>query len=150
FFATEGGQPVGYAGFHVNGRVSYPWCLPGHESMAEPLFQKILQAMQDRGIRTAFTAYRGDWKAQLEFFLARGFHRSREMFNFVVDLAEMPTPSVRRNGALTPFVPGDLPALAGLSPGALRTTAIPDLERHFFHNPYFPPEAMRRETGRQE
>jgi hypothetical protein len=54
----------------------------------------------------------------------------------------MPTPAARRNTTLSPLRPADLPALAALVPGALRTTSTPDLERHFFHNPYFPPEAI--------
>src|SRR5207253_2463826 len=29
FFAVEGGSPVGYASFHANGRVSFPWCRKG-------------------------------------------------------------------------------------------------------------------------
>src|SRR5262249_49240741 len=83
FFATEGGQSVAYASFHANGRVSFPWCLPGHESMAEPLLQKVVQAMEERNMANAFAAYRADWKAQLEFFLSRGFQLAREMVNFV-------------------------------------------------------------------
>jgi hypothetical protein len=141
-FAMEGGQPVAYASFHGNGRVSYPWCLPGHEALAEPLFQKMLETMQERGIRTAFAAYRGDWNPLLEFFLARGFRQAREMINFVLDLVEMPTPAARRSTTVSPLRPADLPALAALAPGALRTTSTADLERHFLHNPYFPPEAV--------
>ena len=38
FFALHRGRPVGYAGFHPNGRVSFPWCRPGHEDQAGPLF----------------------------------------------------------------------------------------------------------------
>jgi hypothetical protein len=142
FFATAGGQTVGYASFHANGRVSYPWCLPGLESAAEPLFQKILETMQERGIRRAFAAYRGDWNPQLQFFLARGFSQTREMVNFVLDLVEMPTPAARRITAVTPLKPVDLPAVAAMAPGALRTTSIAELEQHFFHNPHFPPDAV--------
>src|SRR5262249_42725371 len=141
-FATAGGQPVAYASFHANGRVSYPWTLPGHESAAEPLIEKTLQTMQERGICRAFAAYRGDWNSQLQFFLDRGFQRAREMVNYVVDLVEMPTPAARRNTAVTPLQPADLPAIASMVPGVLRTSSIPELERHFFHNPYFPPEAV--------
>ena len=35
FFAIEDGQPVGYASFHANGRISYPWCRQGYERLAE-------------------------------------------------------------------------------------------------------------------
>ena len=57
FFAEDGGQPVAYALFNPNGRVSYPWCRKGHERWAEPLFQQVLDEMRRRGFRTAFTAY---------------------------------------------------------------------------------------------
>src|SRR5262249_24084745 len=99
-FATAGGQPVAYASFHANGRVSYPWTSPGHESAGEPLIEKPLQTMQERGICRAFAAYRGDWNSQLQFFLDRGFQRAREMVNYVVDLVEMSTPAARRNTAV--------------------------------------------------
>src|SRR5207237_1205884 len=45
FFAEEGGRPVAYALYNANGRVSYPWCLPGYERLAEPLFQHLLGSM---------------------------------------------------------------------------------------------------------
>ena len=48
FFAVEGGRPVGYAAFHVNGRVSFPWCRKGREQWAEPLLEAVLQAMRAR------------------------------------------------------------------------------------------------------
>src|ERR1700688_2458020 len=95
FFAVEGGRPVGYASFHLNGRISFPWCRKGREQWAEPLLDAVLQAMQARGLPTAFAAYRIDWPAQCEFFLAHGFKPAREMVNFVMELTDMPTPSAR-------------------------------------------------------
>src|SRR4051794_16759414 len=58
FVAEVGGQAVGYATFHANGRVSYPWCRKGHEDQAEPLFERVIEAMKARGLRNAFAAYR--------------------------------------------------------------------------------------------
>jgi hypothetical protein len=142
FIAMEGGQPVAYASFQANGRVSYPWHLPGHEGVAEPLFDKVLQAMQERGIQTAFAAYRADWTTQLEFFRARGFQQAREMVNFVVDLVDMPTPAARRSMPVNALQPSDLTAVASLAPGTLRINTVAELERHLFHNPYYPPEAL--------
>src|SRR5262249_20340826 len=54
FFVTEAGQTLGYAGFHPNGRVSFPWCVPGHENLAAPLFEKVVEAMTERRIGKAF------------------------------------------------------------------------------------------------
>jgi hypothetical protein len=110
--------------------------------MAEPLFAKVIESMQARGIRTAFAAYRADWNAQIDFFLAQGFHQAREMVNFIVDLVDMPTPAARRNTAVTPLQASDLPAVTAMVPGALRTTSLEELERHFLRNPYFPAEAV--------
>src|SRR5262245_36643728 len=57
FFGEEDGQVVGYATFNANGRVSHPWCLKGFEHLAEPLFQQLLGAMRQRGMKHAFAAY---------------------------------------------------------------------------------------------
>src|SRR5579884_2908103 len=49
-FALVDGRPVGYATFHANGRVSFPWCRSGHEAFAGPLFQAALDGLRARGI----------------------------------------------------------------------------------------------------
>ena len=73
FLADEGGPPVGYATFHANGRVNFPWCRRGYERHAEALFDAVLQEMRRRRIPRAFAAYRADWPAQRDFFVAHGF-----------------------------------------------------------------------------
>lgn len=45
FFAVANDLAVGYATFHANGRLSYPWCRKGHEDQAEGLFQAVLAEM---------------------------------------------------------------------------------------------------------
>jgi hypothetical protein len=142
FIALEGGRPVGYAAFHANGRVSYPWCRKGQESAAGPLFDRVLQAMRQRGLTRAFTAYRADWPAQLEFFRHNGFEVRREMINYVLDLAEMPTPSARPSSGISPATPADLPAIVKLGAGVLRIEEPAALEQYLFHNPYFPADAV--------
>jgi hypothetical protein len=142
FFALdEAGQPVGYATFHRNGRVSFPWCRKGHESAAEPLFAKVLETMQARGLRRAFAAYRSDWP-QCDFFPAHGFRLAREMVNFVIDLVDMPTPAARTSSFITPMKREDVPGVCALSPRALRVSTPQELEQHLFHNPYFAPDAL--------
>ncbi|HEV3446846.1 MAG TPA: hypothetical protein VG099_19565 [Gemmataceae bacterium] len=138
FYALADEQPVGYATFHPNGRVNYPWCVKGHEDKAEPLFQAVLQAMQQRKMPRAFAAYREDWLPQQEFFLAHGFRKVRDMVNFVLDMADMPTPGLRRNPGITPFRREDIPALAKLMSEALRSSSPADLENYYVRNPYFP------------
>jgi hypothetical protein len=148
FYALADGQPVAYATFQVNGRVSFPWCRQVHTSWAEPLLRAVLDAMRARGLKRAFAAYREDWTAQQAFFAGQGFQKARDMVNFVVDLADMPTPAAGRSSTLTPLRPTDLPALVSLLPEALRTTSLTELERHFFQNPYFRPESLFAQRDR--
>ena len=150
YYAEVNGRVVGYAGFHRNGRVGFPWCREGHEDQAEPLFLAVLQAMRERGMRAAFAAYRGDWPAQCEFFTTRGFRLAREMVNFVLDLADMPTPAAIAPSNFAPLAPRDVPAILGLCPQALRVHATEELERHLLHNPYFKPESAFVLRGRTD
>jgi hypothetical protein len=142
FFALADGLPVGYATFHANGRVSYPWCRHGHEGFAEPLFEKVLEAMRGRGLRKAFAAYRGDWPAQRDFFLGHGFQPAREMVNFVVDLVDLPTPAARPSSALAALRPDEVARVFDLAPEALRSATAADLEAHLLRNASFPSDAV--------
>jgi hypothetical protein len=148
FYAIAGNRPVGYATFQHNGRISFPWCRKGHELFAEPLLDRVLASMQQRGMRRAFAAYRGDWPLQLEFFLAHGFQQTREVINYAVDLVEMPTPAARTTTGITPLTPADLPAVLELGAGVLRVTDLPRLETQLFRNPYYPPESLFALRGR--
>jgi L-amino acid N-acyltransferase YncA len=139
YVAEAHGQPVGYATFHLNGRVSYPWCRKGHEHLAEPLFEKVLQALRARGLKRAFAAYRADWQAVCYCFTNHGFRLAREMVNWVVELKDLPT--VGASNSVTPLRRDEIAAVFALAPRALRVETPAELERHLFHNPYFPPEA---------
>src|SRR5438874_4371937 len=108
FFAIEDGQTVGYASFHANGRISYPWCRKGFERWAKPLLEAVLQAMRERGMKQALAAYRQDWTAPKQFFLEHGFRQVREMVNFWLEPTDMPTPAVRRSYPITPARPPDV------------------------------------------
>jgi hypothetical protein len=141
FFAVEGGRPVGYAAYHANGRVSFPWCRKGRENCAEELLTAVMQSMRERGLPAAFAAYRADWPAQRDFFLKHGFTQTREMVNFVMELTDMPTPSARSAIAIEPLTPADLPAVHSLAPAVFRARDVAELGRHLLHNPYFPPKA---------
>src|SRR5271168_2503058 len=61
YYAVENGEVVGYALFGSNGRISYPWCLPGAEALRQRLLDMVLAEMQKRGLPEAWAAYRGDW-----------------------------------------------------------------------------------------
>jgi hypothetical protein len=142
FYAVEGDRPVAYAVFNAKGRVGYPWCLKGYETLAQPLFDQVLQAMRQRGLRKAFAAYRGDWPGVLEFFQQRGFALAREMVNFMVDILDMPTASARRSSNITPLERQDVPALLALAPHLLRSASAAELEQHLFDNPHFAPVSV--------
>jgi hypothetical protein len=150
FYAEEAGKVVGYAGFHANGRVSYPWCLPGHEHHAEPLFAAVVEAMRRQGQRRAFAAYREDWPRINEFFVANGFRRARDMVSFVIDFFNMPTPSARPNNAVSPLTPADVPALLTLYPEVLRVKTVEALTDHLFNNRLFAPASLFALRSRQD
>ncbi len=142
FFALAEGRPVGYATFQSTGRVSYPWCRKGHEPLADALLARVLKEMKARGLPSAFAAYRDDWPAVKELFARHGFAAVREMVNFVLDLADMPTPAARPASGITPLTPEDVPAVLALGTGVLRCRTAAELEAHLFRNPYFGPGSL--------
>jgi hypothetical protein len=150
FIALVEGRAAAYAGFHANGRVSYPWCRKGHEAAAQPLFDHVLQAMKGRGLARAFAAYRADWPAQQEFFQKNGFQLRREMVNFVLDIVDMPTPMARPSSTIGPATPDDVPGILELGANILLLRERAALEQYLFHNPYFPADSvfvLRPRTG---
>src|SRR4051812_112053 len=68
FYAVEDGRVVGYAVFDPNGRLSYPWCLEGHDAARDPLLEAVLTAMTGRALTEARAAYRADWSPVLVYF----------------------------------------------------------------------------------
>lgn len=142
FLALVDGKPVAYAGFQLNGRVSVPWCRKGHEAAAEPLFQRVLQAMTERRLPRAFAAYRGDWPVVQEFFQQHGFQARREMVNYALDFVEMPTPMARPSSTIGPATPDDIPALLEWGANILLMRDRAALEQYLFHNAYFPADSL--------
>src|SRR5206468_6017632 len=71
-----------------------------------------------------------------------GIRQAREMVNFAIELEDMLTASNRPSSQISPLKREDVPALMQLAPQALRTNSVADLERHFFENPYFRPDAL--------
>lgn len=135
--AEDAGRVVGYCTFHGNGRVSFPWCLPAARTAADGLFEAARDAMRRRGLRLAFAAYRADWTDQGTFFQERGFRHARDMVNFTLDLADLPTRLNRPGAEFSSLRREDLPAVWALAPQALRARGPAELERHLCDNPYF-------------
>ncbi len=148
-YAVEGGRVLGYGIVNSNGRVSYPWCLPGFEYAALPLFTAMMEAAGKRGLKKVVAAYRADWPSVHDFFLQLGFVRAREMVNYVSEFLDMPTLSDRASNFVSPLLPTDVPALMTLMPGAIRVDRPEALQEHLFANPYFPSDATFALRDRQ-
>jgi hypothetical protein len=150
FLALVDGRAVGYAVFQANGRVSFPWCRKGHDAAAQPLLEHVLDAMKQRGMTRAFTAYRSDWSVPQQFFQNNGFQPRREMVNYVLDLVDMPTPMARPSSSIGPATPDDVPAILELGANVLLIRDRAGLEEHLFRNPFFPADSvfvLRNRTG---
>jgi len=142
-YAEDGGRHVGYVAFHPNGRISYPWCLPGFEQRwQEKLLQDAVQSLRRRGVKKLFTAYRADWKTVHAFFEAQGFTKAREVVNFTVEFLDLPTPPMRVAQGLVPITRADVPQVFNLAPKVFRVSNPSDLAKHLFDNPYFQPSAL--------
>ncbi|HWY87957.1 MAG TPA: hypothetical protein VNX28_14595 [Gemmataceae bacterium] len=148
-YAVDGGRVVGYGVVNANGRISYPWCLPGFEHAAEPLFARMLEAARKRALPKVFAAYRADWPAVHDFFLSRGLARARTVVNFLIEFVDMPTPSDRGSSAISPLRPADVPLVYAWMPEALRADRPEKLHDHLFKNPYFTADALFALRDRQ-
>lgn len=151
-YAEDKGQVVGYCTFQPNGRISYPWCLPGREQYAEPLFAAVMDGLKARGISRVFAAYHKDWQIPARFFADHGMAKARDMVNFILNPSEMPTISAKPGSVISPLAPADLSSLYALAPELWHGMSQRDLWRHLFENPHFPPEflfALRSRTDQR-
>jgi len=138
YFATANGDVVGYAVFGANGRVSYPWCLPGSEAAREPLLDTVLVEMRKRGLPEAWAAYRGDWSPVLDFLRQHDFTDIRTMINYVADVARLPPQNLLpSNRLIAPLEPEELPQLIALAPDLFRNVDARKLERFYWHHPFY-------------
>ncbi|HEX4590604.1 MAG TPA: hypothetical protein VH120_11775 [Gemmataceae bacterium] len=150
FYAEDGGKVVGYCTFHMSGRISHPWCLPGQESHAEPLFDAALDGLKERGVGRAYAAYHRDWPGPAQFFPAHGMPKVRDMVNFYQELTDMPTMLTRPSSPITPFEPDDLPALHAMGTDLWHGMTQKELWRQILENPFFPPESLFVIRGRTD
>jgi hypothetical protein len=150
FYAEEDRDVVGYCTLDPGQeRVSFPWCKPGCESAAPLLFEAVLAAARQRGIKRVCAAYRHDWEAVNQFFLDNGFTKTREMINYLADPVDLPTVASRGGQPIRRLLKDDLPAVAEMGKGVLRLP-VEKLEAYFFANPYFPAEAVLVLQGRDD
>jgi hypothetical protein len=138
YYAIENGAVVGYAAFGSNGRVSYPWCLPGAASHQEPLLETMLAAMKERGLPEAWAAYRADWLPVLEFLRGHGFHDKQTIINYVAEASQLPSlDHVPSNRRIVPLERQDLPRLIELGSNLFGGVDVPALERFYWRNPFY-------------
>jgi hypothetical protein len=144
YYAVENGEVVGYAVFGSNGRISYPWCLPGAEDQREPLLDTVLGEMRKRGLPEAWTAYRGDWTGVVDFLRAHGFRDKYTMLNYVAEVSRFPTPvDLPPNRLIAPLQQNELGQLIALDPALFGDVAATELERFYWHNPFYQfPESL--------
>jgi len=142
FFALHENQPVGYIVLNRNGRVSYPWCLPGHESWQCPLLEAVRTAARQANFKRLTVAYRGDWTEHKSFFLQRGFRQAHEMINFVVEVLDLPTAAVHVGLSQRRMNPEDIPALREMGGALFAGMSQDELKQRLFSNPWFPAESL--------
>jgi len=138
YYAIENGEVVGYAVVGSNGRVSYPWCLPGAEAVREPLLGTVLAEMRKRGLPQAWAAYRGDWSPVLDFLRHHDFTEIRTMINYVADLSRLASQNpIPANRLVARLEPADLPQLIALAPDLFRDVDARKLEQFYWHHPFY-------------
>ncbi|CAN5874659.1 hypothetical protein BH23PLA1_BH23PLA1_02830 [soil metagenome] len=138
-YAVEAGQIVGYALLNLNGRVSYPWCLPGAEAVREPLLQGVFEELKRRGISEAWAAYRADWKEAQNFLQSQGFEIRREMVNYVAEVDQLPDRPIPEGRSIIPWVRLERPGALSCF-GNLFSTEDADAFPHFYlNNPFIDP-----------
>jgi hypothetical protein len=143
FYAERGGAVVGYAVFNPNGRISYPWCLPGAEDARDPLFAAALAGLSARGAAEAWAAYRGDWAMAGDFLRERGFGLKRTVINFVAPLSDLPRDVPPAGRVIRLLERPDLGVLPALAPEVFPGDAAPEsLLRFYSDNPYFGPASL--------
>jgi hypothetical protein len=138
FYAAVNSEIVGYAVFGSNGRISFPWTLPGAELVQEPLLDHVVADMSRRGLPEAWATYRADWSPVLEFLHRHNFNRIRSMINYVAEtsrfLALDRLPPTR---LLTKLDRAALPHLAKLMPPNFGKFDAPTLGEFFWENPFY-------------
>ena len=138
YYAVEDGEVVGYALFGSNGRVSYPWCLPGAEPAREPLIETVLTDMRSRRLPEAWAAYRADWSPVLDFLCQHDFSEKRAMINYVADLSRLPSRDhLPSNRVIARMEREELPQLIALAPGLFSDVDAQTLERFYWDNPFY-------------
>ncbi len=138
-YAVDGERVVGYAVINPNGRISYPWCLPGSETAQQPLLDGIVAEARRRDCTEAWAAYRGDWTPVLTFLEAHGFHRKREMVNYVAEVKALPQAPPPAGLVLRPLSVADGTVARELGGNLFANVDAETLTKAYLDNPYHDP-----------
>jgi hypothetical protein len=138
YYAVENGEAVGYAVFGSNGRISYPWCLPGAETLRQSLLETMLLEMRKRGIPEAWTAYRANWSSVHEFLHQHEFTEKRQMINYVAEFEQLPAEDrLPANRVVERLTRADLPRLIAIARGLLAGSDPRTLEEFYWEHPLY-------------
>ncbi len=66
---------------------------------------------------------------------------AREIVNFVMDFAELPTPAARPSTSFSPLKREDMPTILAMAPNLWRVQTAEQLEPHLLDNPHFPADS---------
>lgn len=142
YAVDEAARIVAYVTLNANGRLSYPWCLPGHEKAREPLLTEALAAASRRGLERVWTTYRDDWTPVLAFFMAAGFRHECDQINYVADLHDLPVSSRAKNRMFCPMSRDEFRQISQIA-GNLFQQTDPFLLAHYYaDNDFFSPSSV--------
>jgi len=144
FYAVEGNEPVAYIAFNTTTR-QLSVVPQRHEALAEPLFQQMMKAMQERGYRQAFAAYRADWQ-RCWISSSSAALPWRGKWSILCSISSTCRQRSRGVSAVSkPLRREDVKALFALAPHLLRQPVRPGARNsHLFANPFFPPSSVSR------
>jgi GNAT superfamily N-acetyltransferase len=136
------GRVVGYVAFSPNGRVSVPWSLPDAGHVCPDLIAAALAAMQARGIRRAWAAYRADWTEPGERLQAAGFRIDHQVVNFVAAVAELPNDPAPPHLRAEPLDRRASADVFALDPAAFDIATAGELAAAWWDGPYMSPDSF--------
>ncbi len=143
FYAlNDDGDVVGYALLNLNGRISVPWCLPGAESVREPLLEAVLDELRRRGISEAWAAYRADWEPSLEFLREQGFETTRQIINYIAEVGNLPDQEVPEGCSIIRLSQVDLPSSIGTGANPITPEEAAEFRRFYLENPFIEPSNL--------
>jgi hypothetical protein len=141
------GQVVAYITTRTDGRVTAPWCQPGHESAATPLIQAALDQLRQANLPRAYFVTRHDWPQTIALMEAHGFVKVRDVYNYSLALTDTPTLTIRSRSEFATLTARDIPTLRAMAP-TLFTIDEQTLSKHLLENPQLASEAVYASRSR--